>query len=75
MDAIASVVLAQSDCDVRTNLGDILKAFTQVWLDSSRIFGLGQNLQKLIIWQEVKPENKYEKFSTIYYVCVISSRS
>lgn len=50
---------------VRTNLGDILKAFAQVWLDSSRIFGLGQNLQKLIIWQEVKPENKYVQYNLL----------
>lgn len=44
---------------VRTNLCDILKAFVQVRLYSSRIFGLGQNLQELIIWQEVKPTNRY----------------
>lgn len=34
---------------VRTNLCNVLKAFEQVWLYSSRIFGLGQNLQELII--------------------------
>lgn len=34
---------------VRTNLCDVLKAFEQVRLYSGRIFGLGQNLQELII--------------------------
>lgn len=43
----------------KTNLCDVLKAFAQVWLYCHWIFGLGQNLQKLIIGEEVEPSNKY----------------
>lgn len=41
---------------------NVLKAFTQMGLHSSRVFGLRQNLQELIIRQEVesKKENVHK---------------
>lgn len=39
---------------LRTYPGDIFKALAQMRLNSSRIFGLRQNLQQLIIWKKVE---------------------
>lgn len=43
----------QAPCELQ--LGDALKAFLQVRLDTQRVFGLWQNLQQLLIWQEEEP--------------------
>ena len=41
-----------------TDSGDILKTLAKMRLDGSRIFGLRQDLQELIIRQEVEPAGR-----------------
>jgi len=36
------------------NLGDILEALSEVWLNSSRVLRLRQDLEQLIVGQEVE---------------------
>lgn len=42
-----------------TDQRDVLKALAQVRLHGFGVFGLWQNLQQLIVWQEVKPDRKH----------------
>lgn len=53
-DVFTEAIFVTVRVTLRTYPGDIFKALAQMRLNSSRIFGLRQNLQQLIIWKKVE---------------------
>ena len=65
---------------VKLQLGDSLETFLQVRLHSGRVFGLGQNLQHFVVWQEKEPDGNWNDLVisftdnyTMFYFLVVTN--